>query len=331
MKTQFGTLKDGRVVEALTLTAGDLSVTLLTLGAILNDVRLKGVDYGLTLGSPKIEAYDGGPMNFFGALVGPVANRIAGARAELDGQELRFEANEGETVLHGGPNGIYAEIWEIAALSEDAATLTLDLPHGKGGFPGNRKISATFRVSAPASLSLEITATTDAPTLMNIANHSYWSLDGTATTEGHVLQIPADRYTPVDDKLIPTGVAPVEGTGFDLRAGRVLKPSDAQRYDHNFCLSDTVGEMKPAALLRGASGVELRMETTDPGLQLFDAAPISSGDIPGHRGVPEGAFCGLALEAQGWPDAPNHADFPSVRLDPGETYRQETRWHFSKG
>ncbi|SFJ86549.1 aldose epimerase family protein [Celeribacter neptunius] len=330
MKARFGTLRDGRPVDAITLSAGDLTVKILTYGAILNDVRLRGVPYGLTLGSSDIRAYEHGPMDFWGALVGPVANRIAGARAQLGGQELCFEPNEGETLLHGGAQGMFTELWQIAALTATSATLTLTLPHGKGGFPGTRLITARYTVEAPATLRLEINASTDAPTLMNIANHSYWNLDGTETTDGHWLQVAAERYLPVDARMIPTEATTVAGTGFDLRAGRVLRPSDAQRYDHNFCLADRSGDMKPAATLLGTRGVEMRMDTTEAGLQVFDAAPIGSGDFAGHRGLPEVGFCGIALEAQGWPDAPNHPEFPSVKLMPHETYRQETRWSFSK-
>ncbi|WP_417264345.1 aldose epimerase family protein [Celeribacter sp.] len=330
MKTQFDKLQDGRTVHAITLSAGDLSATVLTYGAILNDVRLRGVPYGLTLGSSDIAAYENGPMTYFGAIVGPVANRIAEAQAELDGETLEFDANEGPTTLHGGENGLHTEIWDIASLTATSLTLTLTLPHGKGGFPGKRFLTARYTVSAPATLTLELTATTDAPTLINLANHAYWTLDGTTTTEGHVLQVFADRYLPIDARLIPTEITAVAGTAFDLREGRVLSPSAPQRYDHNFCLAETRGAVKPAAVLRGTSGVEMRMDTTEPGLQVFDAAPISSGNFAGHRGVPEIGFCGVALEAQGWPDAPNRPDFPSVRLDPDETYRQETRWQFSK-
>lgn len=330
MIAPFGTTKAGRPVDLITLSAGDLTAKILTFGAILNDLRLKDVPYGLTLGSPDLAAYDGGPMGYFGALVGPVANRISGASATLDGQVLTFDANEGATTLHGGANGMHTEIWQIADHTDRSVTLTLTLPDGKGGFPGTRQITAQFEIDAPATLRLRLSATTDAPTFMNIANHSYWSLDGRATTEGHWLKLNADRYTPVDARLIPTGVCDVAGTGFDLREGRALRPSDAQRYDHNFCLSDQSGKMKQAAVLKGETGVTLVMETTEPGLQVFDAAPIGSGDFPGHRGVPEMGFCGVALEAQHWPDAPNQPAFPSVILRPGETYTQETLWRFSK-
>jgi aldose 1-epimerase len=330
MIAPFGTTKAGRPVDAITISAGDLTAKILTFGAILNDVRLQGVPYGLTLGSNDLAAYDRGPMDYFGTLVGPVANRISGASATLDGQVLTFDANEGETTLHGGTEGMHTEIWQIADHTDHSVTLTLTLSNGKGGFPGTRQITARYEVEAPTTLRLRLSATTDAPTFMNIANHSYWSLDGRATTEGHWLKLNADRYTPVDARLIPTGVCDVVGTGFDLREGRVLRPSDAQRYDHNFCLSDQPGEMKQAAVLKGETGVTLVMETTEPGLQVFDAAPIDSGTFPGHRDVPEVGFCGVALEAQRWPDAPNQPTFPSVILRPGETYAQETLWRFSK-
>lgn len=328
--SDFGRLKSGRPVQRLTLQAGDLTVRLLTLGAILNDVRLAGVPYGLTLGSNNLAAYDGGPMGWFGALVGPVANRLKEARAMLDGQDLRFAPNEGTTLLHGGADGISSEIWEIAEQSADHVVFRLTLADGKGGFPGQREITARFTVTPPATLTMVLKATTDAPTLMNLANHSYWTLDGTPTITGHHLSVPAAHYIPVDAAMIPTGVAPVEGTAFDLRRGITLSPEYPQRLDHTFCLSDTDGAMKHAATLRGKSGVTLSMHSTAPGLQVFDAAPIDSGTFPGHRGTPEIGFCGVALEAQHWPDAPNQPGFPPITLRPGETYRQETRWEFER-
>ncbi|AJE48623.1 aldose epimerase family protein [Celeribacter indicus] len=330
MRTRFGTTRAGREVAAVTLADGDLSLRILTLGAILNDVRLAGVSYGLTLGSDELAAYDGGPMGWFGAIVGPVANRIAGAQAALDGAVLRFEPNEGDTALHGGQAQMSAEVWDIVAESGSAVTLALTLPDGKGGFPGTRHITARYEVSAPATLTLTLEAVTDRPTFMAPANHSYWRLDDAPTAEGHRLAVAADRYLRVDDRLIPTGLAEVAGTPFDLRSGVTMGRDHPQRFDHNFCLSGEARDMKPAAILRGRSGVTLRMETTAPGLQVFDGAPIESGAFRGHRGVPEVGFCGIALEAQHWPDAPHHPEFPSIVLRPGETWRQVTRWHFSR-
>lgn len=316
----------GAGVQAVHLTAGELRAVVLTRGAILQDLRLAGTPWSLTLGSASLGAYDG-PMGYFGAVVGPVANRIAGAAAELDGRRLRFVANEGTTLLHGGTSGTQAQDWRIAEAGPDRAVLALDLPDGLGGFPGNRRLRAEWRVAAPAVLELALSATTDAPTLMNLANHSYWNLDGRDSVLGHRLRVAADAMLPVDAAMIPTGaVQPVAGP-FDLRAGRVLDGSEG--FDHNFCCA---GGATPAfaAELAGRSGVRLVLETTAPGLQVYDGRKLATAPWPGHAGQPYGPHGGIALEPQLWPDAPHHAGFPSIRLDPGAVWRQLTRWHFTR-
>lgn len=326
----FGTLKDGRAIDAVRLHRGQLSVTMLTLGAILQDVRLAGAPWSLTLGSDQIAAYDHGPMGYNGAVVGPVANRIAGAKAWLDDRMLAFDANEGgRTCLHGGSTGMATRVWTIADAGPHHLTLRLTLADGDGGFPGNRAIDAAFVLGADADLQLTLTATSDAATLMNLTNHSYWSLDGRATTAGHTLKVAADHYLVVDADRIPVGApCPVAGTAFDLRAGRV--PDLTEEYDHNWCLAAARRPLSFAAELTGASGVRLVMETTEPGLQIYDAARLATAPYPGHSGQPYGIHAGIALEAQGWPDAPNRPDFPSVRLDPGQRHEQVTRWRFSR-
>jgi aldose 1-epimerase len=325
--SDFGTLPDGSKVRRLTLSAGELTVRVLTLGAILNDVRL-GDGPGLTLGSDRLEPYLG-PMAFFGAVVGPVANRIAGATVDIAGRTYPLIANEkGRTTLHGGPKGTHGRVWHVEAEAADRVTLTLDLPDDAEGYPGNRRLAATFRVLAPATLELALSATTDAPTLVNLANHSYWNL-GPADLAGHRLQVAADRYTPVDADLIPTGVAPVAGTGFDLRAGAPVGEGAATALDHNFCLADARGPLRFAARLTGPTGLAMTIETTEPGLQVYDARRQPPTG-PGHDGRSYGAYAGVALEAQCWPDAPHQASFPAVTLAPGEVYRQVTRWSFAR-
>ncbi|MEN8873919.1 MAG: aldose epimerase family protein [Pacificibacter sp.] len=329
MNKAFGATQNGQTVEAITLSAGDLSVTILTQGAILQDVRLKGVPHSLTLGSDDIRAYDK-DFKYFGALVGPVANRLSNATAPLDGATLQLVANEGETSLHGGPDGIHQDIWTITDQSTDSVTLELNLPDGRGGYPGNRVITACFTAAAPAQLTLEISVTTDAATLINIANHSFWNMDGTASMAGHVLTVPADDYTPVDTNLIPTGVASVEGTGFDLRTGSIIGLPDGERLDHNFCLTGPEGELKQACTLTGTNGLSMSIETTEVGLQVYDAGANPSSAYIGHNCAHYGAFSGVALEAQRWPDAPNQDGFPPCELRPDETYQQTTRWTFSR-
>jgi aldose 1-epimerase len=321
----FGHMPDGRLVRAVTIASAHLSATILTWGAALNDVRLAGIDRGLTLGGPRIAAYVG-PMGYFGTLVGPVANRIAGARAVIAGTEHAFEPNEGTTLLHGGRTGTQARHWALEAADTGSLRLALVLEDGAGGFPGRRRLRADFAVAGMA-LTLRLEAETDAPTLMNLANHSYWNLDGTPTIAGHRLRIAADAYLPVTDRLLPTGEQrPVSGA-FDLRAGRALDLSEG--FDHNFCLAPTPRGLTEVADLTGTSGVTLRLATTEPGLQVYDGRRLDSAPFAGHGGQPYGPFAGLALEPQRWPDAPQHPAFPPITLAPGETYRQETRWSFA--
>lgn len=322
----FGHAADGRKVQAIRLTSDGLAATVLTRGAVLQDVRLAGVGHSLTLGSDLLEAYEG-PMAYFGAIVGPVANRIAGASAEVGARTCHFPANEGGTLLHSGARGLHTRHWTVAAVTDDAVTLRIVLEDGDDGFPGRRDIRATFRIEGTA-LHLALTATTDALTLMNLANHSYWNLDAAPTTAGHRLRIAADHYLPVTPALIPTGEHRAVSGAFDLRRERTLDLTEG--YDHNFILSDRPRELTEVAELTGGSGISLRLATTEPGLQVYGGQGLATAPWPGHRGTPCGAFAGIALEPQRWPDAPHHPGFPTILLSPGETYRQETRWTFSR-
>lgn len=324
----FGTTRDGRAVDLIRLQGGELKVTLLTLGASVQDLRLAGTPWPLTLGAQSVAAYEG-PCRWFGAIAGPVANRIAGAQAKIGGNLCRFEANEnGRTTLHGGSTGTDAQVWTLTASATDSVTLTLDLPDGLGGFPGNRHISACYRLIGPTTLRLTLRATSDRPTLMNLANHSYWNLDGSAQTGDHRLRILADNYLPTDADGIPLPPEPVAGTAFDLRAGRKL--GQIPRLDHNFCLSAATMPLRPVAELHGQKGVSLTLSTTAPGLQAYDGAGLNSTPFLGHMGTSYGPHAGLALEPQHWPDAATRADFPSILLGPDSTYGQITEWQFGR-
>lgn len=324
----FGQTVDGRKVHAVRLRCGQLAATVLTLGATLQDVRLAGTPWPLTLGANSVAAYEG-PCRWFGSIVGPVANRIEGARANIDGRLCKFDANEaGRTTLHSGASGTDAQLWSIAAVDETSVTLTLTLPDGMGGFPGTRQITAHFKLSAPATLTLTLAAETDAPSLMNLANHSYWNLDGADTTAGHQLQVMADHYLPTDDLGIPLAQTPVADTLFDLRQPALL--SRDRPIDHNFCLASADRQLQDVAILYGSRGVSMTVATTAPGLQIYDGAWINSHPFPGLMGQVYGARAGVAIEAQHWPNAPHRPDFPSVSLLPGRTYHQQTRWRFSR-
>jgi aldose 1-epimerase len=302
-----------------------MSATILTWGAALQDVRLEGVPHGLTLGGPNMAAYEG-PMGYFGTIVGPVANRIAGARARIAGRDYLFAANDGPNLLHGGRDGTQGRIWHLDGATGTEARLILTLPDGAGGFPGTRSITAAYRLSG-ASLMLTLTATSDAPTLMNLAHHGYWTLDGGPTTRGQRLTIDAERYLPVDPLLIPTGEERPVHDAFDLRAGRVLDGSEG--LDHNFCLARAPRALTEVARLAGHTAT-MHLATTEPGLQIYDGRRLDTAPYPGHDGTPYGPFAGLAMEPQRWPDAPHQPAFPPITLEPGQTYRQETRWRFTR-
>ncbi|MEM7711414.1 MAG: aldose epimerase family protein [Pseudomonadota bacterium] len=248
----------------------------------------------------------------------------------LDGVAHRTDANFlGRHTLHGGSVGTGKRVWEMVEHRADAIRFGLDLADGEMGFPGAMRAEATFACAPGAVLRVEYRATCDAPTLCNFAHHTYWCLDGTADLSRHVLDLAADRYVPVDEDMIPTGVAPVEGTRFDFRGGRAL-PGEGL-LDHNLCLSDARVALRPVGTLTsGASGVAMAIATTEPGLQVYDGAKLDV-KVPGLDGRRYGSFAGVALEPQVWPDAPNRPGFPSAVLRPGETYEQVTTFGFTKG
>lgn len=317
----FGTTRQGQTAQRITLTGGGLTVGLLTLGAVLQSVRLAGVAHDLTLGSDRLADYEG-DMRHHGSLIAPVVNRIGGASAVIDGQAHRFEATLGPHCLHSGSAGTHLKLWQLDAAGDDHATLSLHLPDGEGGFPGNRHVTARFSLPAPASLRLEITATTDAPTLWNAANHSYWNLDGSADWSGHALQIAADHWLATDTLDRPTGeILPTAGSAMDFRSLRPITPGQPP-LDNCFALSRDRVALREVACLQGQSGVTLRLATTEPGLQVYDARAARR---PGGQ-----PYEGIALETQGWPDAPSHAQFPAIVLRPGQPCRQVTEWRFAR-
>lgn len=320
MIRDFGTTSNGHPVCQVTIGAGGLRVRLLTLGAILQEVRLADIDHSLTLGSERLADYET-TMPFHGPLIGPVANRISNARVRLDGMTYELERNQnGRIHLHSGADATQHRIWDITETREDSVTFTTTLPDGLCGLPGRRHITARFQVTAPASLTLEITGTTDAKTLMNFANHSYWNLDGTDTYDGHRLWIDADAYLPTDADICPTGeIATVAGTDMDFRTPRALS-AGSPALDTNFCLSDGIMPLRDVLHLAGQSGIGMTLATTCPGLQVYDGRAARRPGRAFHEG--------LAIEAQHWPDAPNNRAFPGITVTPDAPYRQVTRWSF---
>ncbi|MEM7644373.1 MAG: aldose epimerase family protein [Pseudomonadota bacterium] len=298
-------------------------------GAALMDLRWEGFDGPLVLGFSDPNLYPD-HSRYFGATAGRYANRIGEGRFTLDGVEYRTDPNFLERhTLHGGAKGTGKRVWEMLDHEADAIRFGITLADGEMGFPGAMRVEALFTCAPGARFRVEYRATCDKPTLCNLAHHSYWCLDGTGNVSAHVLTVAADRYTPVDDGMIPTGVASVVGTRFDFRDGRAL-PGEGL-LDHNLCLSDGRVALRPVAVLRSeASGVAMEIATTEPGLQVYDGAKLDV-QVPGLAGRRYGAYAGVALEPQIWPDAPNQNGFPDAVLRPGETYHQITTFGFSGG
>jgi aldose 1-epimerase len=315
--TEFGHSPDGARVDRVSISNGGVTARIITWGASLQDFRHDAVPHPLVLGSPSLAPYLT-RMLYFGAIAGRVANRIAGGSAMLEGRRLTLERNDkGRSTLHGGSRGSTSVNWTLEDIAPTSCQMSVVLPDGQGGFPGAVTITVVYALNDQGALSVDLTARTDAPTFCNLAHHSYWNLDGSADISRHKLWVNADRYLPLDGDQIPLD-APlaVAGTPFDFRQPR----TPDTRLDHNFCLNDALG-LRPACTFEGG-GLRLTVETTEPGLQVYDGFGIDTQGDLGLQGAPYGSRAGLALEPQRWPDAPNHPDFPSILLRPDQTYRQ---------
>ncbi|MBX3529685.1 MAG: galactose mutarotase [Rhizobiaceae bacterium] len=330
----FGKTAAGETVRRVRISAGRLTAYVLTYGAVVQDLRLAGHEPPLVLGFPDFEPYETHSI-YYGAIVGRYANRIAHGRFSIDGE--RFQATPGARgihTLHGGPEGIDRRVWQLADHGDDFVTLTLRDRDGEMGFPGNLDIACTYRILPPGTLAIELSATCDRPTLCNLAHHGWFNLDdgGAGDIFRHRLVIDAGAYLPVDATLIPTGqVEPVDGTAFDFRVARTIAaaPGEPQvAYDHNWCLAAARRPLARAAWVQGAaSGVEMEVWTTEPGLQFFGGG-APGPDVPGLLGRRYGTNAAICLEPQVWPDSPNHPWFPQAVLRPGEQYRQRSEYRF---
>lgn len=328
MSEPFGRCPEGEV-RRVTITGGGLTAHIINWGATLQDLRLDGHAAPLVLGFDTFEPYPVSPH--FGATLGRYANRIANGRFILDGERYQLDQNEhGKNTLHGGRKGYSRRLWDFAGDGADFVTLKLHSPDGDMGFPGILDAVCTYRVKPGGVLSIELSATSDAPTLCNLTNHSYFNLNdgGASDILRHRIVIDAGAYLPVDGQAIPTGVVqPVDGTPFDLRLATEIGASGTQ-YDHNFCLSPDKGPLRRAAWAQGASsGVEMETWTDQPGVQFYMAhklEPLPSG----LEGITYPVSAGFCLETQIWPDAPNRPYFPQAVLRPGDTYRHLTEYRF---
>ncbi|SPH18171.1 Aldose 1-epimerase [Defluviimonas aquaemixtae] len=324
----FGRMPDGRAVERAVIQGGGLTAKVLSFGAVVQDLRLDGHAPPLVLGFEALDHYLA-HSPYFGATVGRSANRIAGAKFALDGAEHNLDRNNlGKHHLHGGSRGIGVRLWTFDEVSLDSATLSIRLEDGEMGYPGAMRIEVRFHLGPGGVLDIRMTAETDRATLCNLAHHSYFNLDGSPDILGHYLTVAADRYLPVDAELIPTGeTATVTGTPFDFRSGALLRDAGLG-IDHNFCLSSDRVALRDVAEL-SAGDVRMRVKTTEPGLQVYDAAALDV-PVPGLGGRRMGPHAGIALEPQVWPDAIHHPDWPQPLLRPGSLYVQHTQFVFTR-
>lgn len=324
----FGATSQSEQIVAGEIAGFGLRASIISWGATVQDLRLDGHPHPLVLGFTTLQDYIDHSQHH-GAIAGRVINRIAGGKAVINGTEYSLDVNlDGRHTLHGGRHGFGVRGWQVAAHEHDTMLLTLTDPDGSMGFPGTVQASCRYSVVArdhgPA-LRVEMTATTDAPTLVNLGHHSYFRLDDSGDIRGHLLSIDADRYLPSGADTLPSGqTATVEGTGFDFRRMRPVEGG----YDHNFCLADRRRDLTEVACLASPhSGMSMRLATTEPGLQLYTGQGL--GDCGRSLdGAPCGPFTGLCLEPQFWPNAPHNAAFPPIDLMPGDRYQQITEFTF---
>jgi aldose 1-epimerase len=357
----YGTLADGTAVDEYTLTnANGMEVKIITYGGIITSVRVPdryGNMTNVTLGFDNLEDYETRNSSYFGALIGRYGNRIAEGRFSIDGEEYTLAVNNGPNALHGGLKGFDKVVWDAEEIDTDeGAALSLSYLSAdmEEGYPGNLDVNVVYTLTDNNELRIDYSATTDRPTVVNLTNHAYWNLkgEGTGSIDDHILWVQADRYTPTDDHLIPTGeLAPVEGTPFDFRTPKVIGPAtrstypqlmggDARGIDHNFVLNrpslEDTSMMLAAVLYEPSLGRSLEIWTTEPGLQIYcgnyfgqwsDASQPWIG--PSETFYRQGDGC--ALETQHFPDSPNQPDWPTTVLRPGETYETTTIYKFTVG
>ena len=345
-KEWFGLTSNGTVVERYILTnKNGVVAKFITLGATLNELQVpdrNGILADVVLGFDTVAEYENPERNpYFGCTVGRYANRICKGKFSLEGKNYTLAINNRPNALHGGVQGFSYCVWQAMpryTAEGPALIFTYKSHDGEEGYPGNLEATVTYTLTNEDAIKIEYEATTDQTTVVNLTNHTYWNLagHGSDTILDHELMVAADNYTPADDTLIPTGkIAPVKGTPLDFttpvkigaRIDKLRKHPAFRGYDHNFVLNNQDGSLALAARLEDpGSGRVMEVWTTEPGLQFYTGNWLDIKDAKDDKNYIENG--GLALECQHYPDAPNHPNFPSTVLRPGETYTQTTIYKF---
>jgi aldose 1-epimerase len=340
-ETPFGNFEGKAVTEYTITNTNGVQVGIINYGGTITKILVpdrKGEMGDVVTGFASLEGFLQKGNPYFGALIGRYGNRIANAKFTLDGKEYTLAGNDNGNSLHGGNKGYDKVYWNIEKQSGDSSLkLTYLSKDGEEGYPGNLNIEVIYTLSSDNGLRLDYTATTDKATPVNLTSHAYFNLSGgtDSTISGHVLMLNADKYTPVTNKLIPTGkMDPVKGTAMDFTTAKTIGRDIAQvkggGYDHNWILNKTGNNLELAATLADTSnGRFMEVWTTEPGIQFY-SGNFLDGKLTGTKGaqkyVKHGALC---LETQHYPDSPNQTVFPSTILKPGETYKHTTVYKFS--
>jgi len=330
-------------VDLFTLTnAAGVTASITNYGGIVTSLMVPdraGKMADVVLGFDSLDGYLG-EHPYFGALIGRYGNRIGKARFTLNGKTYKLAANNNGNHLHGGLVGFDKKVWTAAPVGDDTLELTYLSKDGEEGYPGNLSVKVRYTLTADNELKLGYEATTDKATVLNLTNHSYFHLGGAGSGDslGHRIQILADRFTPVDKGLIPTGeLRPVEGTPFDFRTAHAIgERIDADEeqirlgggYDHNFVLNSGGGSLATAAIVEEpVSGRKMEVLTTQPGVQFY-TGNFLDGSVKGKGGIAYQKRFSLCLETQHFPDSPNKPKFPSVVLEPGARFESTTVYRF---
>lgn len=336
--------KDNKDVLLYVIKNEKLQVRITNFGArlvsvIVNDKNNAPVD--VILGYDTAEEYIKNTNNFYGAIVGRYGNRIGNATFQLGDNTYQLEKNNGKNMLHGGKNGVYDKVWDVKSVADNAITLEYLSPDGEAGFPGNVKMKVTYSLNNEGGLEIAYEGETDKETVLNLTNHAYFNLNGAgdSTILDHELWIDANKLTEVTKDLIPTGKSlDVKGTAFDFTTTKLIgKDINMQSqqlkfgkgYDHNFELNIKDGFSEVANLYAPKSGIEMKVFTTEPGLQFYSGNFMNSDEPTGKGGKSYPYRSALCLETQHFPDSPNHAHFPSTVLNTGEKYTSKTEYRFS--
>ncbi|MEE4178681.1 MAG: aldose epimerase family protein [Bacteroides sp.] len=332
----FGNLADGRTAQLFTLeTSGGLRISITNYGGIITSIRMPdrhGQPDEITAGFPSLQAYlEEHP--YFGAITGRYANRIANGRFELDAKTWQLPLNSPPSHLHGGPGGFHTRLWDYS-IDQKADEISLRLhylsPHLEEGYPGNLEAMVTYTLKESGELLITYEARTDAPTHLNLTNHAYFNLGGFRDKIfDHQLMVDANHYLELNESLLPTGkLIPVQGTPYDYRPGQAPMSLIREPMDYCFVLNHGHSLDRPAAILHHPqTGRGLSLYCTQPGIQVY-SANFLDGSLKGHGSIAYGQHQAVCLETQHFPDSPNHPEFPSTLLRPGETYLHQSRFVF---